>query len=173
MTAPPPPGNPEDVVRVDFRFKRELAEKIEGDLAGFCYQCGACVGDCPARTYCDEFNPREVMLKILYGLGKELLTKDSILWYCTNCYNCSERCPQEVKPVEVIISAKNMLADRGIYPDSVAMIIKAFEKTGLTTQLSSAVEKQRARFGLPPLQPVPIDEIRKLIELNLSEGETA
>ena len=39
-----------DVVRVDFAFKRELAEKVEGDLAGFCYQCGACVGDCPAAT---------------------------------------------------------------------------------------------------------------------------
>jgi heterodisulfide reductase subunit C len=37
-----------DVVRVDFAFKRELAEKVEGDLASYCYQCGACVGDCPA-----------------------------------------------------------------------------------------------------------------------------
>ena len=40
-----------DVVRVDFAFKRELAEKVEGDLASYCYQCGACVGDCPASTY--------------------------------------------------------------------------------------------------------------------------
>ena len=62
-----------DVVRVDFAFKRELAEKVEGDLASFCYQCGACVGDCPASTYSDgAFNPRELMLMVLYGLGDEL-----------------------------------------------------------------------------------------------------
>jgi len=73
-----------DVVRVDFAFKRELAEKVEGDLASYCYQCGACVGDCPANTYSDgAFNPREIMLKVLYGLGDELICEDSILWDCT------------------------------------------------------------------------------------------
>ena len=33
--------SPDDVVRVDYDFRRELAEKVEGNLAGFCYQCGA------------------------------------------------------------------------------------------------------------------------------------
>jgi heterodisulfide reductase subunit C len=165
--------NQNDVVRVDFRFRRELAEKVEGNLASFCYQCGACVGDCPAATYSSEFNPREIMLKVLYGLGTELLTKDSILWECTNCYNCHERCPQEVKPVEVIISLKNMLADRGIYPGPVEKIIKTFEHTGRTTPLNAAVERQRARFGLPPLSPVPMDEIRALLEPADAEGSDA
>jgi heterodisulfide reductase subunit C len=162
-----------DRVRVNFDFRRELAQKIEGDLASFCYQCGACVGDCPAATYSDRFNPREIMLKVLYGLGEELLVEDSVLWECTNCYNCHERCPQDVKPVEVIISLKNMLADRGIYPDPVAKIIKTFEETGRTTPLNAAVDRQRQRFGLPPLSPVPMDEIRKLIEPRASAGPAA
>jgi len=174
--------NKQDVVRVNFDFRRELAAKIEGNLAGFCYQCGACVGDCPATTYSDDFNPREIMLKVLYGLGEELLVEDSILWECTNCYNCHERCPQEVKPVEVIISLKNMLADRGIYPPAVDKVIGTFEETGRTTPLSGAVDRQRERYGLPPLAPVPMDEIRALIEpadgsgdapaRSPSEGET-
>jgi heterodisulfide reductase subunit C len=154
----------DDIVKVNFKFRRELAEKIEGDLASFCYQCGACVGDCPSMTYGSKFNPRDIMLKVLYGLGEELLTEDSILWECTNCYNCHERCPQEVKPVEVIISMKNMLADLGIYPDSVDRVIENFEKTGLTVQLSAAVDRQREKYGLPPMTPPPIDEIQKLIE---------
>jgi len=163
------PAEKDDVVRVNFRFKRELAEKIEGNLAGFCYQCGACVGDCPAATYSDDFNPREIMLKVLYGLGEELLVKDSILWQCTNCYNCAERCPQEVKPVEVIISLKNMLADLGIYPDQVDRVIKTFEETGRTVPLNPAVERQRARFGLPPMPSVPLDQIQKLLEPTADE----
>lgn len=163
-------GHSDDVVRVDFDFRRELARKVEGDLASFCYQCGACVGDCPAATYSDDFNPRDIMLKVLYGLGEELLRPDSILWQCTNCYNCHERCPQEVKPVEVIISLKNMLADRGIYPDPVRKVIKTFEETGRTTPLSSAVTRQRERFGLPPLSPVPMDEIRPLLEPEAGAG---
>ncbi|MBU0717235.1 MAG: 4Fe-4S dicluster domain-containing protein, partial [Planctomycetes bacterium] len=139
----------------------------------FCYQCGACVGDCPATTYSTDFNPRDIMLKVLYGLGEELLTEDSILWQCTNCYNCHERCPQEVKPVEVIISLKNMLADRGIYPDAVAKIIEMFEETGRTTPINPAVNRNREKFGLPPLPPVPVEEIRKLLEPDVSEGGDA
>lgn len=152
------------VVRVNFDFRRELAEKIEGDLANFCYQCGACVGDCPAATYSDDFNPREIMLKVLYGLGDELVSDESVVWQCTNCYNCHERCPQDVKPVEVIISLKNMLADQGIVPGAVGKVIRAFEETGRTTPVNNAVARQRERFNLPPLKPVPVDEIRKLIE---------
>jgi heterodisulfide reductase subunit C len=154
----------DDVVRVSYEFRRELAEKIEGDLASYCYQCGACVGDCPAARYSDDFNPRQIMLKVLYGLEDELLCEDSVLWLCTNCYSCHERCPQEVKPVEVIISLKNMLADRGIYPPNVAKVIRTLEETGRTVPYSPAIDKQRARFGLPPLAPVPMDEIRKVLE---------
>jgi heterodisulfide reductase subunit C len=158
-------------VRVDFAFRRELAGKIEGNLASFCYQCGACVGDCPAMTYSDTFNPREIMLKVLYGLGDELIREDSVIWQCTNCYNCSERCPQQVKPVEVIISLKNMLADRGIYPEAVDRIITTFEETGRTVPYTGALERQREAFGLPPLESVPMDEIRKLFERDGEEGE--
>jgi heterodisulfide reductase subunit B len=157
-------------VRVNFEFRRELARKIEGNLASFCYQCGACVGDCPATTYSEAFNPREIMLEVLYGLGDELIKEDSPLWLCTNCYNCHERCPQEVKPVEVIISLKNMLADRGIYPESAKRIIHTFETTGRTTPGGPAVDKQRERFGLPPLKPVPMEEVQALLMKPDAEG---
>jgi heterodisulfide reductase subunit B len=163
----------EPIVRVDFRFRRELAEKIEGNLANYCYQCGACVGDCPATTYGSGFNPREIMLKVLYGLGDELLTADSVLWQCTNCCNCQERCPQEVKPVEVIISLKNMLADRGALPESVARVVKAFETTGRTTPIGPTVDREREKFGLRPLGPVPMDEIRPLIDPSAPTPEVA
>jgi heterodisulfide reductase subunit B len=153
----------EAVAKVDFDFRRELAEKIEGNLASFCYQCGACVGDCPATSYSEAFNPREIMLKVLYGLGDELVGEDSLLWQCTNCYNCHERCPQEVKPVEVIISMKNMMADRGIYPDAVAKVIKSFEESGRTVPMNPAIDRHRAKFGLAPLPEVPMDELKQII----------
>ncbi len=162
---------PEPIVKVDFRFRRELARKVEGNLANYCYQCGACVGDCAATLYSDRFNPREIMLKVLYGLEEELLTEDSVLWLCTNCYACHERCPQQVKPVEVIISMKNMLADRGIYPPPVAGIIETFEQTGRTVKLGPAIDKQRAKYGLPPMEPVPMDEIAALLTADDADEE--
>jgi heterodisulfide reductase subunit C len=150
-------------VRVDFAFRRELAHKVEGNLASYCYQCGACVGDCPATTYGSDFNPREIMLKVLYGLGEELLVEDSILWQCTNCYNCAERCPQQVKPAEVIIAMKNMLADRDIYPSGVDRVIETFLEHGRSVAPNPIIDRNREKFGLPPLQPVPMEEIRVLL----------
>ncbi len=164
-------GKKDKVVRVDFAFRRELAEKVEGNLASFCYQCGACVGDCPAMTYTDDFNPRQIMLKVLYGLGEDLIGDESFLWECTNCYNCSERCPQEVKPAEVIISMKNMMADRGMYPPGVEKVINTFLAEGRTVAMNPAIDKNRARFGLAPLSPVPMDEIAVLIGLSDGEGD--
>ncbi|MEN8148405.1 MAG: 4Fe-4S dicluster domain-containing protein [Planctomycetota bacterium] len=158
-----------EVAKVDYEFRRELAGKVEGNLVAYCYQCGACVGDCPAATYGTDFNPREIMLKVLYGMGEELLGTDSVLWLCTNCYNCEERCPQEVKPVEVIIALKNMLADRGLDPETAQRVAEAFIKTGRTTPITSAVHRNREKFGLPPIEEVPMDEIAAI--LAPAEGE--
>jgi len=157
--------------RVDFAFRRELARKVEGNLVAFCYQCGACVGDCPAATYASGFNPREIMLKVLYGLGDELLGDDGrLLWDCTNCYNCEERCPQDVKPAEVIISLKNMLADRGILPETAERVIRQFEESGRTTPVNAAVDRKRKKFGLEPIRPVPVEEIHALLEPAETKG---
>ena len=59
---------------------------------------------------------------------------------------------------------KNMLADKGIYPPGVDKVIHTFEQTGRTTPINPAVAKNRARFGLPELEPVPMEEITPLLE---------
>ena len=37
--------------------------------------------------------------------------------------------------------------------------------------VNPAVDKQRAKFGLPPMAPVPMDEIHKLLEPEEEGGE--
>ena len=64
-----------------------------------------------------------------------------------------------------------VLADAGIYPGPVRKVIETFERTGRTVPHNPAIDKQRAKFGLPPLPPVPVDEIRKLIELGPEEED--
>jgi heterodisulfide reductase subunit C len=43
---------------IDHSFKDELGLVLEGDGVNYCYQCGACVGDCPTARFTDRFNPR-------------------------------------------------------------------------------------------------------------------
>ncbi len=149
-------------VKVDYAFREKLAGVIDGNRVAHCYQCGACVGDCPAARYDPTFNPREIMLQSLYGLEEELLGPDTPVWHCTNCYTCSERCPQEVKPVEVIVALKNLLVETGNQPAGTVELMNTVCQTGQSTVVTSATERKRKEYDLPPLPELPIEEIQVL-----------
>jgi heterodisulfide reductase subunit C len=153
-------------VTLDFEFKKQLEKIVDGALVNYCYQCGACVGDCPSTRYVPEFNPREIMLKVLYGFAEELVGPASPVWYCTNCYNCYERCPQNVKPVEIIIAIKNLMARRGIYPEKaqVGDLVEMVLETGRTAPVTAMTKKLREELELPPLEAVDTDELKKILE---------
>jgi heterodisulfide reductase subunit C len=151
-------------VKIDFKFKKILDSLLEGDLYHYCYQCGACVGDCPAAKYNPEFNPRLIMLQARLGLKDELTKKDSIIWKCTNCYACYERCPQDVKPVEVITALKNLAVQMDCGPKELAGLIKRLRETGRPVMLTEAVRKNREKLGLKEIPEIPVKEIQELLK---------
>jgi heterodisulfide reductase subunit C len=156
---------PRVVDHVDFDFREELNAFAEGFRHNYCYQCGACVADCPAARYTTTFNPRLIMLKALLGFKDELIAPDSDIWNCTNCYTCSERCPQDCRPIDVIIAMKNMCAAEDKAPDLVIATSDAVLQTGTTTKASPLVDKRRLQFGLKPLATVPFEELQNLLEI--------
>jgi heterodisulfide reductase subunit C len=152
-------------VTIDFEFKKLVEKVVDGTLVNYCYQCGACVGDCPSARYVEGFNPREIMLKVLYGFAEELVGPASPAWQCTNCYNCYERCPQNVKPVEIIIAVKNLMAQRGIYPEKaqVGDLVNTVLETGRTAPVTAMTTKLREELGLAPLEAVDTAELKKIL----------
>ena len=159
-----------EVYEIDFAFREKLNAVAEGFRHNYCSQCGACVADCPANNYSDTFNPRLIMLKALLGFEHELLGPGSDIWNCTNCFNCYERCPQNVRPIEIIIALKNMLQERGMSPQSVTDILKNVEATGRTVVVNVTVIKRRQELGLPPLPDLPVDEIAELMKRGEEES---
>ena len=152
------------MAKIDFNFRKKLNAMIGGELHSYCFQCGACVGDCPAARYSPRFNPRRIMLQAILGQADPLLAEDSVIWDCTNCYNCYERCPQDVRPVEVIMALKNMTHKARTNPQQVNDMVKAVQETGRTVVLTSAVDRRRGEMGLEKMGDVPMDEIRKLMQ---------
>ena len=149
---------------IAFGFREKLNAIAEGFRHNYCYQCGACVGDCPASNYSNRFNPRLILLKALLGFEDELIAPDSEIWECTNCYTCSERCPQDVRPVDVIIALKNICIREGKAPDLVRSVSDAVFVSGITTKITGLIERRRRELGLPPVTAYPVDELKKLIE---------
>ena len=151
---------------LNFAFREKLNGVAEGFRHNYCYQCGACVADCPAGNYSKGFNPRLIILKAILGFENELINAESEIWDCTNCYTCSERCPQDVRPIDVIIALKNICVAEGKAPEFVGKVYGSVLESGITTRMSSLVEKRREEFGLAPVKEAPTAEIRKMMGLD-------
>ena len=151
-------------VEINFEFREKLGEVLGGNHHNYCYQCGACVAQCPAARYSERFNPRSIMLDALLGREDELLGENSAIWLCTNCYSCYESCPQDVRPIEVIVALKNMANERGAAPAQVSSLTENITKTGLSGMVTPAVQRIRESLGLPRLGEVQIDEMLKILE---------
>lgn len=150
-------------LHVDFDKRQKLDEILGADHLGYCYQCGACVGDCPSARFCADFNPRNIMLLALMGEIDGLTGPDSIIWECSNCYTCYDRCPQDVRPVEVITALKNMSTGTGFAPVDIPEVVDRIFETGRSVPVPKSVARQREQLGLPPLPEPPVDEVMQLI----------
>jgi heterodisulfide reductase subunit C len=158
------PAKKQEKVTLSADLRRELNQIVGGDHHDYCYQCGACVAQCPAAKYSEAFNPRQIMLDVLLGRSDFLLSPDSPIWLCTNCYSCYERCPQDVRPIEVIIALKNLASKRGIAPSAVATLTENITKAGVSGIVTPVVHKTREKLGLRPLPDVPVGEMLKLMD---------
>lgn len=155
--------------KLDFKFRERLNQIIDGEHHNYCYQCGACVAACPAARYAQQFNPKDILLQTLLGSEEELIKPDSIIWLCTNCYSCYERCPQDVRPVEVLIALKNLASKQRVAPDNIDKFSETVVKTGRSVTITSSVNTRRAELGLEEIKAVPVDELQKIVENEKAE----
>jgi len=151
-------------ITVNFRFREKLNKTQGGKHHNYCYQCSACVAVCPAARFTKKFNPRIILLKALLGMEQELIGENSPIWLCTNCYSCYERCPQDVRPIEVIISLKNMAVEKGTAPTNLEKLSENISETGMSIKVTSAVSRMRQELNLPELKKVPIEELKVILE---------
>jgi heterodisulfide reductase subunit C len=149
---------------INYQFKKKLNSTLGGEAHNFCYQCGACVGDCPAAMYSPDFNPREILLQALLGEEEVLTSENSPIWNCTNCYTCYERCPQAVRPVEVIIALKNICFEKMTSAQEVRELVNSVKTTGRTVKITSLSDRRRQELGLKEVKMVPIEELEELFK---------
>ena len=138
-------------------YKAEGASDTElgliaiADLARLCYTCGICVGDCPAARFSDDFNPRQIFLKVCLGIEEGLVGEASPIWKCTTCYTCYERCPAGVKPLDVILALRNRSFKRGAAPAGVKTVRDSVLAGGMVGTPTKRIKDLRNRMNLPDL----------------------
>ena len=134
-------------------------------LLNVCYQCGTCVSSCAAGLVNPQKNIRKLVQDLIRIEDESELGDIDLLWLCTTCYQCEDRCPEGVPLTSLIVQLKNMAAIRGSIPAAVQKEIEALAVRGFTYPPVKSMVSRRRRLGLPEL-PCPAEgEIKKLVKL--------
>lgn len=131
-------------------FKQAVIDAGAESLA-ICFQCGTCTGACPSgrRT---PYRVRQLVRRSLLGLKEELLADDTI-WMCSTCYECQERCPREIKIVDIVKIVRNYASQAGHMAKAHKMTGSYVIKTGHGVPINDATKTLRKRVGLSELPP--------------------
>ncbi len=122
-------------------------ESFDLRLLEECDSCGACRQDCPVAQVDSEFQPNEIVARILDGDIDGVLA-DGQAWKCLECFTCLELCPSRIGLAGTLRVLKEQASAQGGQPDSVRQAYESFEQDGV---LGKPREAARSKLGLPPL----------------------
>ncbi len=154
---------------LDAEFTREVSDLLGGQDLTTCFQCAKCSAGCPVS---DKVNIQvhELMRMLLFGL-KEVLETDMV-WLCTTCYTCQERCPQGIDITDIIFGLKNMAFKNDITPAGYIAARKSIFDTG---KLYEPTDWEREDLGLDDVPQLDVKDTKKVLQktglMKLKEGE--
>lgn len=170
-------GNPELEKKLEDRyyytndsnkdFSGEV-RKVSDTQSHMCFQCGTCTGSCPSAPR-SSYRIRVFMRRAVLGLEDEALT-DPDLWLCTTCYSCTDRCPRDLAPTDVIMAMRNLAFKRDIVPRNFLKTAQMIYKNGHGVPNNDVNRAARVKLGLtadPPtthMYPEYIEGIQKIMD---------
>ncbi len=116
-----------------------------------CTECGRCTSECPANQTGKLLSPRKIMMdtrdrmeeigKIMDANGGEwkddgkalignFITEEE-LWACTSCNACTQACPVNINPLEIIIDLRRyLILEESKSPESIKVMFTNIENNG-------------------------------------------
>jgi len=86
-------------VEPDLAFINRLRQS-GGDSYKKCFQCGTCSSTCELSPATSPF-PRKEMAQAVWGM-RDVLVRDTDIWLCYQCNDCSLRCPRGARPGDIL-----------------------------------------------------------------------
>jgi len=154
----------ERIIRIgelDSDFSKAVI-KAGGKEMYLCFQCGTCTASCPISIFNEAYTPRQIIRSAVLGLKRVL--SSNLIWLCAACYSCTERCPRGVRPTEVIRVLRNIAVREGHIHPFYRTQATAIVRSGRIWEEEEFVNDMREDIGLPPISPVNIDEVAKMLD---------
>lgn len=98
---------------MSYRVNPDLASEIEalgGGTFTKCFNCGTCTAVC-GLSKGDTVFPRKIIRYLQLGLTDRLVESPEP-WLCYYCGNCSDTCPREAEPGELMMATRRWLTTK-------------------------------------------------------------
>ncbi len=116
------------MAQIPFYEVNEAIVAMGGEDLNLCMQCGMCSGSCPWRLVDGEFFVRQMIR--MGQLGLEGYESDDILYGCTTCGVCPQRCPRGVSIIDIMRSMRSMIAEAGAIPGVLKTVLGSVHGKG-------------------------------------------
>ncbi len=149
---------------LDQDFKYEIASRPGAGFFKRCFSCGTCTASCPVSEIDEEFNPRLIIRQALLGMREQVLTS-KVLWFCTQCYTCYARCPQDVRFTDIMKVLRDLAVEQGYAPEDLQ--IKTKEIDLLAQKLRHGIAEYARRCSHGEKAPELAEALQKELEQGL------
>jgi heterodisulfide reductase subunit C len=153
-----------------------IAKVIENGGRGItkCIQCNACASVCPVAKAGFPLYGRLLFRKLQTGHFEEII-EDPSSWACQACNRCTEICPRDARPFDMVFAFRRMQAAELAVSTSAFTPLMNLHATGHAVY-SEASKELRKKVGLPEAPITSIEnekaqeEVRTLLD-NSPMGE--
>jgi len=149
-----------------YNYLKTLKSVFDINSLRKCHECAACVNDCPVVKINPDFNPNEIIGRLLSGELEAMIDSHSI-WQCVDCYTCYELCPQKMGMNKIFDKLKQIALAKGKAPQGFNASIEMFKKDGRLGEPSSV----RKKLKLPEPPKSGAEELKKLLDTISEKGE--
>ena len=129
-------------------FIQELTTMPDGKLLENCVACGICTARCAVAAG-TQYNPRQIMQKILVGAREKVLHSEQP-WVCKTCHLCEDACQYGVKLADVFKVVRSLAIREGIIPTSFRKAARTIFSDGwlMKDAYSDFIADERKELGL-------------------------
>jgi heterodisulfide reductase subunit C2 len=136
--------------RADLQSDHEFAGQLDDARLSACLMCRTCTAVCPITRLNNSFNPFRFVRLALLGYIEEIL-ESGLVWLCSNCYACQEKCPHGVRIPDLMTALKNHGLKTGHAPREVRLQMNIIKDNGRIYPIDEFDNKKRGKLSLPSL----------------------
>ena len=128
-----------------------------------CIQCNACASVCPVAKAGFPLFGRLLFRKLQTGHYEEIIEEASS-WACQACNRCTEICPRDARPFDIVFAFRRMQANELAISTSAFTPLMNLHATGHSVYNKRSIEL-RKQVGLPEAPPTSINNPDAVAEL--------